>query len=154
MTTFRVNAEGRRQATERLKTTGGEHLLPLLKAADVGVTTVFVVGKERFPARRVHKGQGLIAVIGDDLGIAQGPTGFHLGSLRKLASKADAWTVMSGAAVAAVYATAADKAMTGAIVLLIETQVQEERSWTDYLTRHGRRTATKLLVSPTAKRAA
>lgn len=151
---FYIGAADRQRAAERLKASGGTHLLPLVDAAEHGVTTVFVVGRERFPVRRIHREHGMVVIIGDDLHTAQGPSGYHLRTLTKLAGKANAWAVMSGAPVPAVYAAAAVMATTGAIVLLVETQIREELSWTEYLRCRGRPTAAKLLVSPSAKKAA
>ena len=41
----------------------------------------------------------MVVIAGDDLLTARGPAGFHLGTLRKLAGKANAWAVLSGAPV-------------------------------------------------------
>jgi hypothetical protein len=152
MRTLRIEPENRAEAMARLRQTHGEHLVPLIEVAWKGVTTVFVSGRDRFPVHRMHRGRGMIVIVDDNFLTARGPSGFHLGTLRKLARKANSWSVVVGGPFAAVYEAFAEMASAGEVVLAVETQLEEKRSWIEYLRRHGRRRAGRTPVTPNEAR--
>lgn len=149
--TLAVTAADRKRMLDRLAITGGLHLAPLINALDHAAVLIIPAGKLRFDA---PKRGNWIALIGDDLLFAEGPSVFHLRSLRKLVERASAAYVMAGPVVADAYAAAADIAEAGANVVVVETQDSEQSSWMDFLHRHAPRAAVISLVNPTAKRKA
>jgi hypothetical protein len=150
--TFCLDAANRQRTIAQLKARGMDHIAVLFEALDHGAAFMQVPRNKEPIVLPKRRRSGFVIVLGDDYLTAEGPAAFHLATLRRVVRKADAWAVMSGAPVTSVYADAAAKAKRGALVILVETRVEEERSWTDYLHRHGRPNAAKLLVTPNARK--
>lgn len=125
----------RQRMLDRLTITGGTHLSPVVETLASRVALIIMpAGKQRLdaPLRRPW-----IALICDDLLFAEGPSAFHLKSLRELVKRASAAYVMSGSVVPEAYATAANVAAAGANVVIVETQESEEASWMNFIQRHA-----------------
>lgn len=126
----------------RCTTTGkvAEHLAPIVAALSGGVD-VFILPacKEpiALPSGKLRK--AFIGIIGDDLFSAEGPSAFHLRTLRRLFASAQAIYVMSGEINKAAYLAAANGALAGLRTLIIETRQTEEASWLDYAKRRAPR---------------
>jgi hypothetical protein len=126
------------------------HLAPIGEALKDGVNVFIIPANKQssaVPSRYLRK--PFLAIIGDDLFMAEGPAGFHLHSLRKVFARAQAVWMMAGKANRSAYEAAADGARAGLRVLIIETRPEEEASWLDYAKRHAPRTA-KFMVTPNA----
>lgn len=122
--------------------TEAKHLAPIVDALANGVN-VFILPAVKtsihLPKKLYRK--PFIALIGDDLFTAEGPSAFHLRTLRKLFATVQAVYVMSGPINKMAYAAAADGALAGLRTLIIETRESEEPSWFDYAQRHAPRAA-------------
>lgn len=140
----------------KAKAAGKHHIAALYEGLAMGVE-LMLVPRDKAPLiiPERPRNRGLVIVLGDDFVTAEGPAAFHLRTLRQLAARANAWAVMSGAPLVPVYEAATVVARTGpgAMALIVETQESEERTWVQYLMRHGRKNAAKLLVSPNVKAA-
>lgn len=145
-----ITASQRQVLMERMKAAGQKHVVPLIEALASGAALCTMTTARPFPSVRKLRGRGAVVVVGDDVTIARGPSAFHLSSLRKIAKHASAWAVVSASPPVELYAASAALAKAGAITLLIETQPEHEVTWTEWLTKHGRRSAGKLLVTPNA----
>ena len=146
----RLNREERLLRIAALKIAGAGHLVPLVRALEKGVDWIQLLpDKTGFTIPRRRR-TAWLAVIGDDLTIAEGPTGFHLRSLRELMGRARAVFIMAGAPVQTAYAAAADLAEAGLNTVIIETQTSEEESWGGYVKRHAPKRAMKTLITPNA----
>jgi hypothetical protein len=145
-----ITASQRRAMIDRMKTMRQEHIVPLLEALSSGVALCTMTTAQPFPSIRKLGGRGAVVVVGDDVTIARGPSAFHLSSLRKIVKHASAWAVVSAGAPVELYAASAALAKSGLIVVLIETQPAHETTWVDWMAKHGRKTAGKMLVTPNA----
>jgi hypothetical protein len=145
-----VPAFVRQRIVENMKAMGQEHAVPLIEALASGIALCTITAGRRFPNVRHLRGRGAVVLVGDDVTIAQGPPAFHLASLRKIARHASAWAVVAARPPVELYQAAAALAKAGAIVVLAETQPEHEAAWADWLTKHGRKAAAKMLVTPNA----
>ena len=94
----------------------------LVEAMRCGVYIVNAVqSKEPF---REHKERPTIFLVGDDLGWAVGPDGFHMPSVRRAIRSSVAFSVISCAPLAEAYAMPAAKVVArGDNVMIVETSV-------------------------------
>jgi len=144
-------APARLEATiTSLKARGHEHLAAVYEAMRGGRVELLMIapGMAAFTPPKRRRGRGLIVMVGDDLARAEGPAGFPLRALRKLAARAGAWAVMVGAPVAEGYRWSANYARRGETSIIVETQESEERAWVDFMTRHAGDCAMTLVMSP------
>ncbi len=144
----RVTSDVRERMVENVRAMGQEHAVPLVEALACGVALCTITAGCRFPNVRQLRGRGAVVLVGDDISVAQGPSAFHLLSLRKLVSRAGAWAVVSGKPPVELYAAAAELAKAGGLAVLVETQPEYEAAWTDWLMKHVRKSALKMLVTP------
>ena len=110
------------------------HLKPICKAvADYGCRFAVVAqrsGRFRFPASEGP----MITLIADDLDAALGPDGFHRKSLRRLIREAGCAVIVSSGPEERVYQTAAATAVVmRQPVVLIETRIEQELPWLDFV---------------------
>jgi hypothetical protein len=145
-----LTAPMRERMVENMKAMGQEHAAPLIEALASGVALCIMMTNRRFPNIRHLRGRGAITVVGDDVTISRGPDGFHLASLRKIVGRASAWAVVAARPPVELYRASAAMAKMGLITVLVETQPQFETAWVDWMTKHGRRSAGKMLVTPNA----
>jgi hypothetical protein len=146
----RVPASVRQRMVENMKAMGQEHAVPLIEALASGIALCTMMTRDPFPHVRHLRGRGAVVLVGDDVTIAQGPAGFHLASLKRIARHACAWAVVAGKPPVELYQAAAALAKAGGITVLIETQPEHETAWVDWMTKHGRKCAGKMLVTPNA----
>lgn len=105
------------------------HLVPALKAVRDHDCRFMVVAQSR-AGFRVPQVRPAIVIIGDDMNTSLGPPGFHVQSLRRYLTRCAAIAVMSGAAVAPLYAQICDVAASRRkCVALIETREGHEAEW-------------------------
>lgn len=142
-----LTADVRQRMVERMKANGQEHAAPLVEALASGAALCTMMSDRRFPRLRDLQGRGAVVVVGDDVTISQGPAGFHLASLRKIVGRAAAWAVVAAKPPVELYSAAAALAKAGRIVVLIETETAHEAAWSDWMNKHGRRAAGKMLVT-------
>lgn len=146
-----ITAAHRRRLQAMLTAIGGTHLLPLVDLLEFGVAMlVLPAGKFRYDA---PKQCNWIAIIGDDLLVSEGPSAFHIRSMRALLAKASAVFIMCGRPVHEAYAAAADICEAGACVVVIETQISEELSWVKFVQRHAPKAALTIPKPPRRKAA-
>jgi len=145
-----LTAPMRERMVENMKAMGQEHAAPLIEALASGVALCTMMTNRRFPNIRHLRGRGAIIVVGDDITISQGPAGFHLASLRKIVSRASAWAVVAARPPVELYHAAAAMAKMGMITVLVETQPEFETAWVGWMTKHGRKSAGKMLVTVNA----
>jgi hypothetical protein len=145
-----ISASQRQAMMDRMNAAGQKHAVPLIEAMASGVALCTMTSSHPFPSVRKLGGRGAIVVVGNDLTTANGPSAFHLSSLRKIAKHVSAWAVVSASPPVELYAASAALAKVGAITLLVETQPEYEVAWTEWLTKHGRKSAGKMLITPNA----
>ena len=143
-------ASVRQKMVESMKAMGQEHAAPLVEALASGIALCTVTAGHRFPNVRSLRDRGAVVLVGDDITIAQGPAAFHLTSLRKIANRACAWAVVAARPPVELYQAAAALAKAGRITVLVETQPEHEAAWVDWMTKHGRKSAGKMLVTQSA----
>ncbi|QBM75875.1 hypothetical protein E2E30_08875 [Sphingomonas sp. AAP5] len=106
------------------------HLYPVLLAVrDHRVGMLFVgqdAGSFAIPKESTRPA---IVLIGDDLEQSVGPDGFHMPSLRRLVRKCSAFTVVSSAPTAEIYAAGTAPAVGGKNAVIIETRLAHEFQW-------------------------
>jgi hypothetical protein len=141
----------RRRLQARMTAIGGQHLLPVIDLLRLGVALLILpAGKFRYDT---PKRATWCALIGDDFVTAEGPSAFHIRSMRKLLDKASAVFIMCGRPVHEAYAAAADIAAAGANVVIIETQAEEEASWANFVRKHAPKLALTIPKPPRRKAA-
>lgn len=107
------------------------YLHPILEVVrDHGVAMLFVpqgVRAFRIPDQPMKPA---IVIVGDDFDRADGPTGFHMPSIRRAIRACSSFAVVSSAPQPAVYATVAvGVAATRQRAMLIETRPEQELAW-------------------------
>jgi hypothetical protein len=141
---------GRAHARERLNAFRIDHLGPIADASVMGIPVTFVLfGGLAFSLPDPPAERGSILVMPTPSGRPKGPGGIHLRSLRKVLASAHGACIMPGEAPAEAYKAAADLAGAGLRVVVIETQIAEERPWLDFVSRHAPDAVTEV-VNPTA----
>ena len=115
---------------------GPEHFRPIMEAArDHGVGVCVVPqGPERFHLPRKLPN---IVIVGDDMREAKGPDAFHRKSLVRFIKRASGAVIVSSAPVTAAYAAAAtNAALFRQDIIIIETRLQFEPAWKDFIETH------------------
>lgn len=115
---------------------GPEHFRPIMEAArDHGVGVCVVPqGIERFDLPRKIPN---IVIVGDDMHEAKGPDAFHRKSLVRFIKRASGAVIVSSAPVTAAYAAAAtNAALFRQDILIVETRLQFEPDWKDFIETH------------------
>lgn len=115
---------------------GPEHFRPIMEAArDHGVGVCVVPqGIERFDLPRNLPN---IVIVGDDMHEAKGPDAFHRKSLIRFIKRASGAVIVSCAPLTAAYAVAANNAaLFRQDALIVETRLQFEPAWKDFIETH------------------
>jgi hypothetical protein len=104
-------------------------------ARDHGVGVCVVPqGAERFNPPRKHPN---IVIVGDDMHEAKGPAAFHRKSLVRFIKRASGAVIVSCAPLPAAYAAAAtNAALFRQDILIVETRLQFEPAWKDFIETH------------------
>ena len=119
----------------RLIASGQPHYRPVyevMRSAGVGLLLVRQ-GHGRFDVPALKRGCGFVAVIGDDMDRADGPSGFRRKSLRRLMAAVRGITLLSCEILPEVYTAAAGLAALGQNVMIIETRPEQEGAWLDFI---------------------
>jgi hypothetical protein len=124
----------RERLTAAMESGRAPHLVPLWGAVrDFGVG-LLIVPQKGGPFEPPRKDVPAICIIGDDMKISLGPSGFHRRSLRRFIRSCGAGVVISCEAIARAYAVAATEAsLRRHNVILIETRPQHEIAWVSLL---------------------
>ncbi|CAA2161172.1 hypothetical protein MBRA_06332 [Methylobacterium brachiatum] len=114
---------------------GQPHFRPVYAAMRSSGVALLLVrqGHGRFDVPKLSRGRGFVAVIGDDMDRADGPSGFRRKSLRRLLGAVGGVSLISCEILPDVYATAAQLAAFGQNVAIIETRPEQEGAWLDFL---------------------
>jgi hypothetical protein len=149
---IKLSGEMREAMLKRVMASGrAQHLAPIVEALKSGIWWVIIIGdKAAITIPKRLRGRPFLATIGDDYLKPEGPSAFHLRSLRKVLGRAHSVYVMSGAPNPKAYEAAADGAVAGLNTVIVETRIEEELSWLDYVRRHAPKAA-KIWVTPSAK---
>jgi len=111
--------------------TAAPHLRPIVASVrDLGVSMLFVGQSDQAFRLPRDADRPAVILIGDDFDRADGPSGFHLPSVRRAIRNFHAFAVVSSAPPAQVYtAVAATTAITRRNCMLVETRPEQEIQW-------------------------
>ncbi|MBN6820705.1 hypothetical protein JRF84_14070 [Methylobacterium organophilum] len=122
-----------RAALDRALERAPAHIAPaILAVRDHGCAYVIAAQSPR--AFTIPTGKPVIVQIGDDMLTSLGPPGFSLRSLRRFLPTCRVAAIMSGAPVPLAYERAVRAAVERRVnVAIVETQIQHEEEWADYI---------------------
>lgn len=113
---------------------GPPHMRPIMTVVrDCGVVLGLVSqGRERFELPQ--RDRPAILLIGDDVHVAVGPSGFHRKSIKLFAKRCHSAVIVSCAPLVEAYATAAlECAALQHDVILVETRIEHETAWKEFI---------------------
>lgn len=126
-----IDAPSSRAVLDQALATAEPHLRPVILAVrDLACGMLMVrQGSQPFRLPRDPRRAGIV-IVGDDMGHAIGPAGFHMPSVRRAIRSCHAFAVVSCEALPEVYERIAlTAAITRRNVMLVETLPSEEIAW-------------------------
>lgn len=126
-----IHASSFRATLDDAYASAAPHLKPIVAAVRDLHCGMFFVSQSNQPFRLPNDPtRPAIAIIGDDMHCAVGPTGFHMPSVRRIIRASSGFAIISCAPLPHIYETmAASAALTRRNVLLIETRPEQEILW-------------------------
>ncbi|CAM3168084.1 hypothetical protein MEME101129_21935 [Methylobacterium mesophilicum] len=108
---------------------GPPHMRPIWSALRVGCD-VLLLGQNGLEFDPPPTGNGAIVIIEDDTEEGtSGPDGFDASSVVRLAQSVDSIAILSREPIPKIYEAAAEEAMLGYSVLIVETSPEHEYAW-------------------------
>lgn len=108
---------------------GPAHMRPVWQALRAGCD-VLLLGQNGLEFDPPPEGNGAIVIIEDDTPEStSGPDGFYASSVERLAQSVDSIAILSREPIPQVYRAAAEEAMRGHRVLIVETSPEHEFAW-------------------------
>ncbi len=109
------------------------YLRPLFEAVrDFGVI-LGIAPQSTEPLPMPPGDRAAVLLVGDDMLTAKGPDGFHRKTLRKFIRQCDQAVIVSCEPPLAAYAAAATGAVFGRNVVLVETRLEQEVAWKEFI---------------------